>query len=180
VSSAGQQTTGKSSGTATDFKKKTLEAVETLKNYSIEKKDKSVSEVKVALEKMDARIDRMQSRVENNWNEMDQASREKAKKTLQALRKKRNELSEWYSGMKHSSADAWDHVKKGSIDVCEALAAAFDKAENEFGSDESDKTGHRYGGGSGRRREAQPGGKRHSTKEKILPLRGTFQAILEN
>ena len=134
----------------------------------------------MALEKMDARIDRMQSRVENNWNEMDQASREKAKKTLQALRKKRNELSEWYSGMKHSSADAWDHVKKGSIDGCEALAAAFDKAENEFGSDESDKTGHRYGGGSGRRREAQPGGKRHSTKEKIFPLRGTFQAILEN
>ena len=141
MSSAGQQTTGKNSSTATDVKKETLEAVEALKNYSIEKKDKAVSEVKVALEKMDARIDRLQSRVENKWDEMDQASREKAKKTLQALRKKRNELSEWYGGMKHSSADAWDHVKKGFVDGYEALAGAFDKAENEFGSDESGKSG---------------------------------------
>jgi len=38
---------------------------------------------------------------------MDQASREKDRKTIQALRKKRNELGEWHGGMKHSSADAW-------------------------------------------------------------------------
>ena len=141
MSSAGQQTTGKSSGTATDFKKKTLEAVETLKNYSIEKKDKSVSEVKVALEKMDARIDRMQSRIEKKWDEMDQASRENARKTIQALRKKRNELSEWYGGLKHSSADAWDHVKEGFVEGYEALANAFDKAENELSSDDPGKSG---------------------------------------
>lgn len=77
-----------------------------LKNYSIEKKDKSVSEVKVALEKMDARMDRMQNQIANKWDEMDQASRDMAKEIMQALRKKRNELSEWYGGMKHSSADA--------------------------------------------------------------------------
>ena len=111
-----------------------------LKNYSIEKKDKSVSEVKVALEKMDARMDRMQNQIANKWDEMDQASRDMAKEIMQALRKKRNELSEWYGGMKHSSADAWDHVKKGFVDGYEALAGAFDKAENEFGSDESGKS----------------------------------------
>jgi len=77
-----------------------------LKNYSIEKKDKSVSEVKVALEKMDARMDRMQNQIANKWDEMDQASRDMAKEIMQALRKKRNELSEWYGGIKHSSADA--------------------------------------------------------------------------
>ena len=77
-----------------------------LKNYSIEKKDKSVSEVKVALEKMDARMDRMQNQIANKWDEMDQASRDMAKEIMQAHRKKRNELSEWYGGMKHSSADA--------------------------------------------------------------------------
>ena len=43
--------------------------------------------------------------------------------------------------MKHSSADACDHVKKGFVDGYEALAGAFDKAENEFGSDESGKSG---------------------------------------
>ena len=70
---------------------------------------------------------------------MDQASREKAKKNFTGLRKKRNELSEWYGGLKHSSADAWDHVKKGFVDGYEALASAFDKAENEFSSEKRAK-----------------------------------------
>jgi hypothetical protein len=55
--------------------------------------------------------------IEKKWDEMDQASREKDRKTIQALRKKRNELGEWYGGMKHSSADAWDHIKIGFVDV---------------------------------------------------------------
>jgi hypothetical protein len=140
VSFAGQKS-GDDKTTSKDVKQETMEAIETIKKYTVEKKDEAVREVKIVLEDLDARIDRMQSRVENNWNEMDQASRKKAKKTLQALRKKRNELSEWYGGLKHSSADAWDHVKKGFVDGYEALAGAFDKAENEFGSDDSGKSG---------------------------------------
>ena len=139
ISFAGQKA-GDDKATSKDVKQETMEAIETIKKYTVEKKDEAVREVKIVLEDLDVRIDRMQSRVENNWNEMDQASREKAKKTLQALRKKRNELSEWYGGLKHSSADAWDHVKKGFVDGYEALAGAFDKAENEFGSDESGKS----------------------------------------
>lgn len=135
VPSASQQTADQNSATATDVKQETLEAVEALKKYSIEEKDNAVKEVKLILEDLDARIDRMQSRVEKKWDEMDQASRDKAKETLQALRKKRNELSEWYGGLKHSSADAWDQVKMGFAEGYEALASAFDKAENEFSSD---------------------------------------------
>jgi len=41
-------------------------------------------------------ISRIEQEAQNKWNEMDQASRESARKTIQALRKKRNELSEWY------------------------------------------------------------------------------------
>ena len=50
------------------------------------------------------------------------------------LRKKRNELSEWYGGLKHSSANAWDHVKDGFAEGYESLEDAFDKADKEFGS----------------------------------------------
>lgn len=138
---ADQQTASENKGTSKDVKQETMEAIEAIKKYSIEKKDKAVREVKVVLEDLDTRIDRMQSRIENKWNEMDQASRESARKTIQALRKKRNELSEWYGGMKHSSADAWDHVKEGFVEGYEAVANAFDKAENELSSDESGKSG---------------------------------------
>jgi hypothetical protein len=140
ISFAGQKS-GDDKATAKDVKQETMEAIEAIKNYTVDKKDEAVREVKVVLEDLDIRIDRMQSRIENKWNEMDQASRESARKTIQALRKKRNELSEWYGGMKHSSAEAWDHVKKGFVDGYEALAGAFDKAENEFSTDDSDKSG---------------------------------------
>jgi hypothetical protein len=138
---ADQQTTSENKATTKDVKQETLEAIEAIKKYSIEKKDKAVREVKVVLEDLDARIDRMQIRLEKKWDEMDQASREKAANTIQALRKKRNELSEWYGGLKHSSADAWEEVKNGFVKGYEALANAFDKAENELSSDESGKSG---------------------------------------
>jgi hypothetical protein len=127
--------------TSKDVKQETMEAIEAIKTYSVDKKNKAVKEVKVVLEDLDIRIDRMQSRIEKKWDQMDQASRDKAKETMQALRKKRNELSEWYGGLKHSSADAWDHVKKGFVDGYESLVSAFDKAENEISPDESGKSG---------------------------------------
>jgi phage-related minor tail protein len=138
---ADQQTTSENKATTKDVKQETLEAIEAIKKYSIEKKDKAVREVKVVLEDLDARIDRMQIRLEKKWDEMDQASREKAANTIQALRKKRNEPSEWYGGLKHSSADAWEEVKNGFVKGYEALANAFDKAENELSSDDSGKSG---------------------------------------
>ena len=63
---------------------------------------------------------------------MGQAAREEALSTLKALRKKRNDLAEWYGGMQHSSAKAWDHVKEGFLDSYKALSEAYGKAVKEF------------------------------------------------
>ena len=123
--------------TSKEVKSETKEAIETIKNYSIEQKDEAVKAVGTALDDLDARIDRIQTRVEDKWDKMDQASREKYNETLKALRKKRNELSEWYGGMKQSSANAWDHVKDGFVNGYEAMAKAFDEAESEFDADGS-------------------------------------------
>jgi len=117
---------------AEDVKKETAEAMQAIKKYSYEQKDKAVKETKAAMDKLDIRIDDMQSRMEKNWNEMSQASREEASKTLKTLRKKRNDLSEWYGGLKHSSAKAWNHVKDGFASGYESLAEAFEKAQGEF------------------------------------------------
>jgi len=135
------QKSGDDKATSKDVKQETMEAIEAIKTYTVDKKNEAVKEVKVVLEDLDTRIERMQSRIEKKWDQMDQTSRDKARETMQALRKKRNELSEWYGGLKHSSADAWDHVKKGFVDGYESLASAFDKAENEISPDESGKSG---------------------------------------
>lgn len=128
------QSTQDDKTTSQDVKRETMEAIQSIKNYSIEQRDEAVKEVNTLLDNMDSRIDRMQSVVEKKWDEMNQASREKVRESLKSLRNKRDALSEWYGGLKYSSANAWDHVKDGFVEGYESLADAFDKAEKEFGS----------------------------------------------
>jgi hypothetical protein len=108
------------------------EAIEAIKNYSVEQRDEAVKKVKVAMDAMDDRIHGMEERLGKKWNQMDQAAREKAQATLQSLRRKRIELAEWYGEMRQSSANAWEHVKKGFLDSYESLSKAFDKAVKSF------------------------------------------------
>ena len=125
--------------TKQDVKRKTMEAIQAIKSYSSEQRNRAVKEAKQVTEDLDARIERMQSVIQKKWNHMDQTTQERANDTLKALRAKRNELSEWYGGLKHSSAGAWDQVKKGFVDGYESLATGFDKAEKEFESDTAGK-----------------------------------------
>jgi Skp family chaperone for outer membrane proteins len=108
------------------------EALDAIKSYSAEQRDEAAKKVKVALKDLDARIQGMEDRLEKKWGQMDQAAREKARSAMQSLRKKRNELAEWYGGMKHSSANAWEQAKKGFLDSYDSLSKAFDKAVKEF------------------------------------------------
>ena len=137
VSFAGQENQDNKT-TSKDVKQETKEAIQAIKNYSFEQRDKAVREVKVVLEDLDGRIDRMQSRVEKKWNEMDQSSREQVGNILKALREKRNKLSEWYGGLQHSSAGAWNHVKEGFVEGYDSVARAFEKTEEEFSSGAKD------------------------------------------
>ena len=74
----------------------------------------------------------MQSRLNAKWDQMDQFAREKAMATLTTLRKQRNEIAEWYGGLKHSSSNAWEDVKKGFLRSYQALRDTFDKVQSEF------------------------------------------------
>jgi len=108
------------------------EAVEAIKNYSADQRDEALKKVRIAIDDLDARIEEMETRVENKWDQMDKAARDKTRATMNSLREKRNELAEWYGGMRHSSANAWEHVKKGFMDSYEAQGQAYDKAVKEF------------------------------------------------
>lgn len=46
---------------------------------------------------------------------------------------------EWYGGMKHSSAGAWNQMKKGFSDAYQSLYDSWKKATDEFKSDKAGK-----------------------------------------
>ena len=131
--------TAKEKTTMEEVKQEIKEAFESMENYTADQRDEAVDKIKVALGNIDSQIEGMENRIGKKWDQMDQAARRKAKSTLASLRKQRNELAEWYGGLKYSSAEAWGHVKNGFLKSYKALSTAFGKAESEFNPNESAK-----------------------------------------
>jgi len=129
-----QAQSGNDTVTAQDVKKETKELIDTLQQYTAKQRDQAVKEADQALKKLDGRIDKLENRVDNNWDNMTQAARRKARANLKALRKQRNELAEWYGSFKNSSAGAWEQMKKGFSDAYQALSDSWEKAKREYDS----------------------------------------------
>ena len=117
-----------------EIRQETRELIQALKSYSIERRDEAVRETKTALEDLDERIEKLEARIDDNWDKMDKALREKARASLKALRKQRTLTAEWFGSLKSSSAEAWGHTKKGFSDAYQALQNAWESSKEEFGS----------------------------------------------
>lgn len=115
-----------------ELKKEMKEAGEAIKGYSAKQSKEAVRTVKSSIHKMDAYIERMQARLDANAEKMDDAARRKARASLEAIKKQRNEVAQWYERMKDSSADAWEEVKAGFLKSYRSLVNAFDRAGDEF------------------------------------------------
>jgi len=118
--------------TAKDIAKKTDETSQAIKNYTVTQRDEAIRNAKAALDDADRRIDRMERKLDSEWERMDQAARKRARATLDALRRERNEAAEWYGGLKHSSAESWEQVKAGFVKSYEVLKESFAKARKGF------------------------------------------------
>jgi hypothetical protein len=118
--------------TAKDVSRKAGETGRAIKDYTVEQRDEAIKQAKAGLDDLDARIRRMERKLDSEWDHMDQAARKKARATLNALRRERNEAAEWYGGLKHSSAESWEQVKAGFVKSYEALKESFAKARKEF------------------------------------------------
>ncbi|MCF8050574.1 MAG: hypothetical protein K9L59_05005 [Desulfobacterales bacterium] len=118
-----------------EVKQETQDLIQALQGYTADQRDEAVQRARAALKKLDERIDALETRIDENWDQMNKAAREKARANLRTLRKQRNEVAEWYGSLKTSSAEAWEHMKKGFSDAYKALGDAWEKSEKEFGAD---------------------------------------------
>ena len=112
-----------------ELKEDVQEAAETIKKYSVEQRDEAIRSMKSTLDNMDKRIDKMESNLNEKWEDMSKSARENKQNGIRKLKKKRNEVAEWYGGMKHGSANAWDEIKKGFSNAYQALGEALNKEE---------------------------------------------------
>ena len=118
--------------TIQDVENKVAEASAVIKTYAAEQRAEAVRKAKTVLDDIDARIDQLESQVQQKWDQMDQAARQQAATDLSALRKERNRVAEWYGGLKLGSSQAWEDVKTGFLKGVHDLSDAFSKAYREF------------------------------------------------
>ena len=118
--------------TAKDVSRKAGETGRAIKGYTVAQRDEAVTRAKAALDDVDARIRRMERKLDGEWDKMDGAARKKSRAALNALRRERGELAEWYGGLKHSSAESWEQVKAGFVKSYEVLRKSFAKARKEL------------------------------------------------
>ena len=115
--------------TAAEVRKEMAEAGEAIRNYSADRKDYAVNAAKEVLAKIDKRIDRIEGRIDKAAAEMSQSARARARETLRQLRRKRQEVAEWFGALKHGSTEAWSEIKNGFADAYGDLQDAVTDAE---------------------------------------------------
>jgi len=118
--------------TAKDVSEKAKDTGRAIKDYTVAQRDEAVKQAKASLDEADARIRSLERKLDSDWDKMDQAAREKARATLSRMRRERNELAEWFGGLKHSSSEAWEEVKSGFARSYDTLKKSFAKARKEF------------------------------------------------
>lgn len=113
----------------------TQDLLESLKAYGADQRQEAVEATKTALDAADKRIDTLQTRLDDNWDSMSEAAREKAQASMKALRERRTQVAEWYGSMKSSSESAWDEIKEGFAQAYQALDEAWDDTVQAFDSE---------------------------------------------
>ena len=113
-------------------KQEVIDAAETIKGYAVNKRDEAARKAASALISLDARIEAMETRIDQKWDTMNKTARERARSTLRSLHSKRVQVAEKYGSLKNSSSEAWEHMKKGFSDSYRVLRNAWEKAESEY------------------------------------------------
>ena len=111
--------------TIQDVKQETQDFISKLKGYTAEQRDEAVKQTAQALKNLDNRIDALETRIYNGWDQMDKAAREDAQISLKELRQQRVALAEWYGSLKNSSVSDWEQMKKGFSDTYTAVVDAW-------------------------------------------------------
>jgi hypothetical protein len=115
-----------------DVQEEWAEAVGSIKDYSVGQRDAAVEKAGDTLAAMDKSIEQLEQRTVDEWDDLSEEARETRLETLRTLTEKRNELAEWYGGMKYSSSQAWGEVKQGFAEAYDVLAEAWGDALDEF------------------------------------------------
>jgi hypothetical protein len=114
--------------TAQDVQKKTGEAWDTVKSYSVEKKNDAVAYGKKLVRESDGQI----KGLENKAAQASGDAKARYKREITDLKTKRKNASKKLDEMGKASSAAWDNAKNGFADAYRDLHESYEKAAAQF------------------------------------------------
>jgi hypothetical protein len=124
---------------AEEVRQKLGSAVDAIKSYSADKRDEAAQKAEAALDALDLRMDLLEKEIDRNWEKMDLAARERARRALSALQDERVKVAEWYGSLKSSTASAWEETRQGFVKAYQSLQRDWENAEREQAKNETTK-----------------------------------------
>lgn len=107
-------------------------AIDSLAEYSADQRDAAIDKAGETLAQIDEQIDVLEEQTIAEWEDLSVEAREARIEAMRELQRKRNDLAEWYGGLKHSSVQAWGEVKEGFADAYRSLEEAWQDAADEI------------------------------------------------
>ena len=117
--------------TFAEVEKEIAQAGKAVRDYSVAQRDEAIEVIESALESIDNRIAMIEQRIDDKTVELSVEARTHARAAVRDLRAKREQVAEWYGGLKHGSAEAWEEIKRGFSKAYDDLRTSLSKAEKQ-------------------------------------------------
>lgn len=129
---------------STDFdevRREMYELGQALGKYGSGQRDKALDRSRKALEALDHRLEALEQSIEDNWDEMSEAARERSRQAMRELRRQRVVLAEKFGNLQSATESAWEQMRKGFLDAFSVLNDAWEKSIEEFQKDQGVEEG---------------------------------------
>lgn len=113
---------------AMELKQSVLTATET-------QRQALVNETEAALDNFDARIERLETNIADNSDDMSASAEEYANEMMGTLTRQRNELGQWFNSLQTDSEAAWDEVIYGFSRAYDEFYDSWQDLEAQFGAE---------------------------------------------
>jgi len=117
--------------TSDEVKADVSQAMDAVRAYTVQQRDEAMVTAREGLVKLDAEIERREKALRENWDELDEATREEYSATVSSLRAARNDLGERVGALQTGSADAWAELKQGFANAYDAFEARWREADSD-------------------------------------------------
>jgi chromosome segregation ATPase len=107
------------------------EAIQAIKEYTVQEKDKALAAARDALAKLDAEIARRESALRDSWANLENDAREEYAKEVEELQAARNRLSERVGALEAGTTDAWGELKAGFVNAYDAFKDRWNEADSD-------------------------------------------------